>query len=77
MVAEVESLRVFCKVSYNFAVNVGSSVIVVNEVIFYLFHTNCAVIPNLVEICFPDDNRVISVAAVLRVEMFYVLSALW
>ena len=77
LLAEVEALPVLFKVSYNAAVNVCCPVIVVNEVIVYLFHTDCAVIPGFVETCFPDDNRVISVAAVFGIKMLYAVPACW
>ena len=75
--AEVEALPVLFKVSYYAAVNVGCPVIVVNEVIVYLFHPDCVVISGFVETCFPDNNRVSSVSAVFGVKMLYPFPSRW
>ena len=77
LLAEVEALPVLFKVSYNAAVNVCCPVIVVNEVIVYLFHTDCAVIPGFVETCFPDNNRVSAVCAVFGVKLRYPFPSRW
>ena len=76
-IAEVEPLTVLFKVSYNAAVNVSSPVTVVNEVIVYLFHTNSAVIADLVKIFFPYHNGVVPVPAVSCFEMPDDFSSAW
>ena len=78
LLPEVEALPVLFEVSYNPAVDVCDPVIVIDEIFSYLPHPDCAVITNIVEIGFPDDNGVIFVTAVFGIKiLYYAFPASW